>query len=101
MINLALQNIISVVEAVKAVESQRIDIARRYGVTFFSEQDVWLFQEVPDERLCSVCRMAATIEQFRGNNLRMNFPYWEIIDENMIKANVHPNCRCFLVRQIG
>lgn len=97
-----MSQIANIVEVVKAVEAKkRKDFPLRPGVTFFSEQDVWLFQEIQDERICIICRTAAIIDQFLGNNLRINFPRLELIDENLIKANVHKNCRCFLVRQIG
>ena len=90
-----------VVEIVRAVEAKRIDFPTRYGVTFFSENDVWLFDATLDSKVCKVCRVAEEIGEFRGNNLRLNFPYWEIIDENTILPHVHPNCRCVLKRVIG
>ena len=68
------------------------------GTTFFSENDLWLFQETLDTRVCELCRTAAQIGIFRGNNLRVNFPYLEIVDVNTIYPNVHPNCRCVLHR---
>jgi len=35
---------------------------------------------------------------YRGNRIRGFFPDLEILDENTIKVNEHPNCRCILVR---
>jgi len=95
---LSLQDCVRVISIVKAV--QRIPKPRT-GITFFSENDVWLYQAVMDTKVCPVCTVAEKIEQFRGNNLRINFPYLEILDVNTIQANVHPNCRCLLVRVIG
>lgn len=73
--------------------------------TFFSELDVWLYVEVMDAKVCLVCRRNARWSDmyggFKGDHLRANFPYLEIVDVNTIKANVHPNCRCFLLRKIG
>ena len=54
-----------------------------------------------DTRVCVICRTADEIRQFRGNNLRLNFPYLEIQDELTILPNAHPNCRCVLKRIIG
>lgn len=67
-------------------------------LTFFSEEDVWLYDATLDSKVCVLCRTAEDIEQFRGNNLRMNFPYLEIIDKITIRPKVHPNCRCVLIR---
>jgi len=93
------QELISVVEAVKAVS--RIPTPReRVGLTYFSHQDLWLFQEVVDEVTCEDCRRFAEHDEFHGNHLRINFPYLEIMDDSTIAANIHPNCRCFLVRLI-
>lgn len=90
-----LPQLISVVKAVDAVT--RIP-EHRLGVTFFSEEDVWIFDATLDNRTCVLCRTAEEIREFRGNNLRVNFPYLEIIDMNTIYPNVHPNCRCVLRR---
>lgn len=92
----------AVIAAILVHEAKtRIDLPLRLGVTFFSENDVWLFDATLDTKVCPLCRAADEISQFRGNNLRMNFPYLEIIDENTIEPNVHPNCRCVLKRVIG
>jgi len=92
-----------VVKAVQIVEGalKRRTFPTRYGVTFFSIQDVWLYHGVTDSKICPVCRDHEQTYEFRGNHLRATFPYLEIMDENTIKANVHPNCRCYLVRFIG
>lgn len=100
--------LINVVEAIKSIE--RIPQPQRPRITYFSENDLWLFQasthEPPD--VCITCRTAETIEQFRGNHLRLNFPNLVILDDNTIGGPepdggglVHPHCRCFLIRIIG
>ena len=95
--------LIKIVKAVDAVK--RRPVKAPANITFFSEEDVWVFQEVIDTKVCEICRTAARIEQFRGNNLRMNFPYLVILNMNEIGGGeldgnglVHPNCRCRLVR---
>lgn len=98
-----LQSIAEVVAIVEAVEGakKRKDFPLRPGVTFFSIWDVWLYQSVMDARICPICLGHEETDVFRGNHLRATFPYLEIIDENTIKVNAHPNCRCYLMRQIG
>lgn len=100
-------NIFEVVEAVRAVEGAKLrrTFPTRYGVTFFSEQDVWLYQAVMDARTCPVCTSHEDQGEFHGSHLRAKFPYLEIIDENTIKVHAHmprdDNCRCLLVRKIA
>lgn len=95
--------IIQVVRAVQLVEGaqKRRDFPTRPGVTFFSIQDMWLYHGVTDTKICPVCRAFELEYEFRGNHLRATFPYLELIDENTVKANVHPNCRCYLRRYLG
>ena len=97
---------IRVVEVVKAI--QRIPKPIRPDVTFFSENDVWLFQARQDTKVCQLCQKYETAYQWRGNNLRLEFPYLTILDQNTIGGSepdgdglVHPNCRCRLVRLIA
>lgn len=93
---------VKIVEAVKT--RPRVDSKTRIFIstplTFFSKYDEWLYIEISDSRLCPVCRANAEMENgvYRGNRLRAFFPYLEILDENTIKVNQHPNCRCVLVR---
>ncbi len=67
------------------------------GTTFFSEWDFWTFNSIVDDRTCFSCNVLDKI-MFTGLELRLAFPYLEIIDENTILAHVHPNCRCLLTR---
>lgn len=99
-------SIMEIINAVKLVEAvQRIKPEHRHEpgptATFFSEWDVWLFDATLDTKVCNMCRLADQISVFYGDHLRANFPYLEIVDVNTIKANIHPNCRCFLHRKIG
>jgi len=52
-----------------------------------------------DDRTCERCLPHAGL--YAGNDLRVAFPYLEIIDEDLIYANVHPRCRCYLVRTVN
>jgi hypothetical protein len=70
-------------------------------LTFFSEFDEWLYVEISDNKLCPDCNANANMMEngiYRGHRIRGFFPYLEILDENTIKVNEHPNCRCVLVR---
>ena len=100
---MSLIDVVQVVRAVQMVEGalKRRTFPTRYGVTYFSILDVWLYYGVTDSKICPVCRGHELIGEFRGNHLRSTFPYLEIIDEGTIKVNVHPNCRCYLSRYIG
>ena len=94
---------LSAVAAVSSVVA--VDAAKRippeYKQSFFGEYDLWLYVPVYDEKLCPKCEAHARTQVFRGTELRSAFPYLEISDEDLIKANVHPNCRCELYRIIG
>jgi hypothetical protein len=37
-------------------------------------------------------------QSFSGEELRLVFPYLEIVDQDLIYPKVHPNCRCALIR---
>lgn len=88
---------VQVVEAVKEA-TPRIMIST--PKTFWSRQDIWLYVEIGDDRLCPVCHANAALEggAYEGHHLRAYFPYLEILDEDTLKVNEHPNCRCVLVR---
>lgn len=93
--------VLQVVQAVEGAIKRRPE-PQRVAVTYFSEHDTWLFQEVIDARLCPECRAYAERNggSYTGLHLRGTFPYLMIQDLNMIKVNVHPNCRCYLAREI-
>jgi len=87
-----------VVEAVLVVDALQRK-PEEYGTqTFFGRYDFWIYLPVYDEKLCPKCETHARTLVFRGTELRRTFPYLEIVDENLIMANVHPNCRCELLR---
>lgn len=98
--------IIDAVDAVLSVQKQlalegaiqRIPDGLR-GNSFFGEFDLWLYQtiEPDDNRICFNCRVLDKIT-WTGLELRLAFPYLEIIDTNTILVYVHPNCRCTLTR---
>lgn len=102
------RQILEVIQAVEAVQKaqRRIEPEHRHRpgetATFFSEHDIWLYVAVMDAKVCEACRRNEDWNDryggFRGTHLRAHFPFLEIIDVNTIAANVHPNCRCYLVR---
>lgn len=67
--------------------------------TFFGHGDRWTFHSVLDDRICMIC-----IDKhypsglYMGSHLRQHFPELEILDNNRVKANLHPNCRCWIGR---
>ena len=101
---------LAVVAAVIAFEGAKkwIPPDQRSGVTYFSMWDTWLFQARSDTKVCDLCRHYETWGEIRGDQLRTEFPYLVILDEDTIGGPepdggglVHPNCRCFLTRKIG
>ena len=97
--SLLVREVVAAVAAVREAK-KRVDFPTRYGVTFFSVHDIWLWQSQLDAKVCPVCDGHEDRGEFRGNHLRAQFPYLELIDENTIYPNAHPNCRCRLVRKI-
>ncbi len=101
---------LAAIEAIKAVK--RIDIPTRSGVTFFSGEDIWLYQlnEIPTT--CEDCKnyadIAGSMGGLNGNYIRSLFPYLMILDENTIGGQgeggdglAHPHCGCRLIRFVG
>ena len=88
------------IQIVKAVRDSSTRIFISTPKTFFSRLDIWLYREISDNKLCHVCRANAELEGglYEGNHIRAFFPYLEILDEDTIAVNEHPNCRCVLVR---
>ena len=93
---MSLLTLIRVVEAVSDARN-RIPLKYRGIVTFFSEYDLWLFESERDQKVCVPCDVFDG-GVFQGTDLRTLFPYFEIVNENEIAANVHPNCRCKFTR---
>lgn len=94
-----LQHVIEAVEAVKA--TQRID-RTQYPIptTFFSHKDVWHYVAMTDDRTCNECLRWEEDPQFTGDMLRSFFPNLTIVDADLIEVHIHPNCRCYLERQV-
>ena len=98
--------VVHAIETVEGAQKRRL-FPTRYGVTFFSIHDVWLYNAVMDSKVCLICRGHEATGEFRGNHLRARFPYLVIIDENTIGGPepdggglAHPNCRCYLTRKL-
>lgn len=89
------QKLIQIVQVVKAVQRKPSEYRT---VTFFGEYDLWRFVPKFDDKLCPTCLGHAANEYFRGKYIRGLFPYLKIVDANTIDVEVHPNCRCFLIR---
>lgn len=86
------------VQAVQVMLDRQL-IPREYRrQSFFGEYDLWAYVAVYDDRLCEKCWGFARQQVFRGTRLRATFPEWKIRDNNLIEANVHPHCRCELLR---
>lgn len=91
-------SLLQLVNAAKAVDSLRRKPEVYRTRTFFSKFDLWRYVPVFDEKLCDRCREYAMTQFFKGTELRKEFPYLTIRDEDTINAKVHPNCRCELWR---
>ena len=98
-----MSQLIQIVKAVQIVEAldKTWKPKEHRQITFFGEFDLWLYVAVYDERLCKNCEAFAMMQVFKGTELQKNFPYLEITDEDKINVNVHPNCRCYLLRVIS
>jgi hypothetical protein len=77
--------------------------------TFFGKNDHWDYVEdwgytwtTGYVGPCEVCKGHGRNHggKYTGTHLRATFPYLEILDENTIQVNAHPNCRCALIRTI-
>ena len=89
----------SVIKVVKAVREAKKRIPARFShLTFFSHEDWWIYHAVLDDRTCPICRDYASGDMLNGSFVRAAFPYLQIVDENTIRVNLHPNCRCWLER---
>ena len=92
---------IEAVLAVHALESQK-RVPPDSEQTFFSKFDLWMYNAVLDDRLCDMCLEYEKQPRWFGNQIRTEFPYLEILDDNTIKTHTHmprdDNCRCTLTR---
>jgi hypothetical protein len=93
-----IEEVAAVVEVVEAIRSFDASwIPPNINVTFFSEYDLWYYLDISDDRSCMACTELGGII-FHGNELRQAFPNLEITDADTIHPNVHPNCRCLMIR---
>ncbi len=95
---------LEIVEAVLAVQlvdeaAKRIPGGLR-GLTFYGENDEWLFLSSGHPHMCSDCS-AYDGDVYSGKELRSTFRYHKILDKNTIAALVHPNCTCLLIRMVS
>lgn len=84
--------------AVAVHEAKKHKIPSWKNIVFFGKHTLWHYHEKSDDRLCPECRFYATKPAYFGDAIRAFFPYLMIMDENTIRVNVHPNCRCILKR---
>lgn len=96
-------NAAQIVKAAQAVQLYTTQTdARRIpeefrGPSYFGTFDEWIYNTEESDTVCEVCE-SYNQTHFFGNEIRAEFPYWQIIDFNVIYPSVHPNCRCKLVR---
>ena len=89
--------VLQAVQAVKAVDALKRKPEEYRYQTFFGEYDIWQFTAITDDRTCASC-MNYDTRFYKGNELRSEFMFLEIVDGNLILAKVHLNCRCQLTR---
>lgn len=85
------------IQAVRMFQDKKWIPEHLKELSYFSQYDLWHYMAVSDERRCELCDVNDGVDM-AGDVLRGKFEYLEIIDENMIYPNVHPNCRCMLIR---
>jgi len=68
-----------------------------HNVTYYSANDLWMYVESEHPNMCEECH-SYNLDFYAGTDLRTLFEYHEILDQNFIAVNVHPNCQCKLVR---
>jgi len=78
-----------------------IELLRRLRIV---EYGLWRYIAVTDDRTCSACMMHhgkvfVTQDENKPDELFNLFPYGQLVSPTLFKPNVHPNCRCVIVRQ--
>ena len=86
-----------VVAAVAAVNEARKRINIDTNKTFYSLMDRWHYITLGDDRVCDYCEPLDGTE-YNGAWIRTKFPYHVIDNEDTIRVNAHPNCRCIMLR---
>jgi len=76
-----------------------------FGFPTSSEEEVWVFRAMNDERTCEVCAdynnnefVVETANESREEILGREFPDLLVVDDDMMLPRLHVNCRCFLER---
>lgn len=83
---------------VNAVEKAQSRIPQELkGPTYYGSTDEWYYEESQHPNMCEDCH-SYNMQTINGSQLRAEFPYHEVIDENFIYPKVHPHCFCGLVR---
>jgi hypothetical protein len=80
-----------VVEAKKRVPDEYA------GTSFFSKLDLYQYIAITDDRTCKKC-MTYDKMVLPGDYIRAYYPDLVIIGQDQILPQVHPNCRCTLLR---
>lgn len=97
-----LTELIEVVQAVQEVaEKTWIPANLDTSQTFFGVNDWWMYGKSYHPNMCHQCDFYGDIHFFNGGDIRLTFPYMEIVDDDTINVNVHPNCSCILTRVLG
>lgn len=91
------QKLIQIVKVVKAVQRKPSEFQT---VSFFGRNDFWDYRAIMDDRICSACKKNERPLPYIGVHLRAKWPHLEIEDEDTIRVNEHPNCRCVLIRRL-
>ena len=82
--------LVGVLEAVRRIPD---GISRRRP--FFTQGTLWFF--LATAGACPTCQgYSGSI--FAGDELRSEFPYLNVLDEDTIAPDIHPNCNCTLHR---
>jgi hypothetical protein len=89
------------VQVVLAVEKARQRIPEGSHKTFFGLNDWWQYDKSDSPHMCHQCDFYGDIKFFNGTDIRTTFPELEIIDDDTINPNVHPNCMCLLTRVLN
>jgi hypothetical protein len=94
------RGVIGAIQALTLVQEAVTRIPDKYRgkVTFFSVNDIWLYDTNPIETTCVACKELDGSE-WTGASLRAPFTWLEILDLNTIYPATHPNCRCLFHRQ--
>ncbi len=96
--NLTDEQIVAAVQAYLALEGawkrKPADLAAQ---TFYGKYDLWFYLAISDDKTCWTCELLNG-SVLMGIDLRMLFPYNIIVDPDQILPQVHPNCRCTMLR---